>query len=64
MLFLTKMKTKKGQSIVEYSLLMIFVMTALFMMGNYIKNSWHAQVKTLEWSANQSRLEDIPQPRL
>lgn len=59
MLLQKKIKSLNAQSVIEYSLLLIFVMGAVLVMGDYVKGSMFGQFKTLELSAEQSALEEV-----
>ena len=50
---------KKGQSIIEYSLVIMLVSASLITMGQYLIRSWNAHVKTLEDSVADSQNDPL-----
>jgi len=46
------MKNKKGQSILEYTMIVAIVVTALVAMGTYVQRSVQANLKVIEDQIN------------
>ena len=51
----------KGQSVIEYSLVIILVTASLITMGPYVTRSWNAHVKSIEDSVSDSQNDPMIQ---
>ena len=51
-------RNPRGQSIIEYSLLLLIVMAGIIVMGPYLIRSWNANAKGWEDSVTDSQMED------
>jgi uncharacterized protein (UPF0333 family) len=54
MQLIQKFQSRKGQNIIEYSLLLVLVIIAIMVMGPYVIKSWNAHIKGWEDSALDS----------
>ena len=59
--FLKNNRNNKGQSVIEYSLVIILVTASLITMGPYVTRSWNAHVKSLEDSVSDSQNDPMIQ---
>lgn len=59
--YFKNMKRPHGQSIIEYSVVIILVAASLITMGPYVQRSWNAHVKSLEDSVSDSQNDPLIQ---
>ncbi|MBU0468859.1 MAG: hypothetical protein KJ736_07345, partial [Candidatus Omnitrophica bacterium] len=59
--FLKNSRKINGQSVVEYSLVIILVTASLITMGPYVRRAWNAHVKGLEDSVSDSQNDPLIQ---
>ena len=59
---LRKLKNIKAQSAMEFTVLITVVVAAGVAMSPYLIQSWHANMRGLELSVEESVNEDIPDP--
>lgn len=50
-----------GQSVVEYSLVILLVAASIIIMGPYVRRSWNAHLKMLEGSVDDSQNDPLIQ---